>query len=566
MTKKILAIAAMLLVSVNPFLSSIHADANGWLSPIASAAWTYDGYRVERLIVAPHTVGPVAFGDAVLVATLPSACLEDACNRVHVLVFKNGLSKAVEHVPLSAFSTDRFVKNGNRFLFVSPVDALSETFAVKELDTHTASVEVLLPRVIIPGGSNVDVMVDGNGKYFFTADIRFSNANRAFTQRSLFVWDTAQRIPVPIVENPSDRRLSLLDVRQGIALAKMTFPSGQKQLWLYDTNPRDGHGGFVSAVPGSWTEANDDIQYARFTSIGMVEFMRYFSRQMYTPGSGNQSTVMQERLSWNHPITETIKTDGKNLAWVDAEDTLFASDGIMVTKVGIAPGGSFAIERGRLYFNGHVMDLTTKNVTATPFTVVDASGTAIAGLDAESHVLLRSASRAVLTVGFGMTPVLSDASHVYWRGFDDGLYAATVMPPVSTATVFGAHAWRTADSPTVYLIQKDTRRPFANERMYKTWFKNWSAVEIVSASALAQVPLGTSAPIAPGALVKKIGDTRIYALAKDGVLHQVGNARVGYALFGETWYAKIVEVTEMDLIPYPISFDLRFETDAVGLF
>ncbi|MBI4714093.1 hypothetical protein HY771_02830 [Candidatus Uhrbacteria bacterium] len=82
-------------------------------------------------------------------------------------------------------------------------------------------------------------------------------------------------------------------------------------------------------------------------------------------------------------------------------------------------------------------------------------------------------------------------------------------------------AYKTADSPAVYYITEDcTKRPFANEKLYFSYFDSWSDVVTVSKSSLDAVwndPLGFM-PWGPnydpkyGALVKIVADPKVYLL------------------------------------------------------
>ncbi len=561
MTKKILLAAAGLLVSVNPLLPSVSATGNGWAPAPAAAAWSYNGYTVQQIASSSRIIGPLAIGGAVLTAEAPAACLGDACNALTVSVYRNGVRTQATGIPSSALSADRYAKNGNRLIYAKPT--ADGVFAVYELSLDTGIETTLFSGVSIPGGSNVDVMADHAGTYFLTADIRFSNADTAFTQRALYVWDPAARAARPAVgpANEEDRRFELLDVRNGVALVTMGFPDGSRQLWLEDSNNIDYDGGRATAVPKTWVDAHGTIQYGRFLPDGGIEFFENFSHETWHPGDA-APTAGGQQVTWYHPASEAVKLDGAYLAWTNAADELYLSDGTTVRDVGVAPGNTFALEGGTLYFHGASYDIAHQSTSDMPFPVTDVHDISLAGVDQAHNVYLSSGSVS-LKVGYGTSPAVSDPQHVYWRGADGHVYVAAL----SANPAYSAQALHTADDPTVYLVTADgIRHAIPNEQVYFSWFPDWSSVKVVSADTLASHPLGRPATFAVGALLKLSGDTRVYALAKDGTLRHIMNAETGYGLFGETWYSRIITVSPETFTAYPLGAPLMSAADGANAF
>lgn len=556
MLKRMFAALAVPLLVISPNLfNGVRADDHGWAPSQAEAAWTYNGYQVQRLALSKNTIGPMAFGDSVLVAEPTSNGFGT------VTVLKDGLSKEIPNVPLRAVDYDRFVKNGNRFLFAVPTYDSNDGWTVREINLASGDLTTVIPSVFLSGASNVDVMVDNTGTYFFNHDIRYNGDVLNYVPRLVSVWNPAEHV----AEAPFNRYAStpkhevLMDVQDKVALVQVVQANGEKDLWLYGTEIVNHTKGFMKPVEGSWTTGGD-IQYARFVAGGTVEYFQYFVRRTFTLGE-TQSVKKGETISWFRPITASARLEGETLAWLSPEDVVYVSGPTAVaTSYGTAPGGVFAIENGNVFRNGSQVSLATAAVTALPLRVTDASGKVFAGVDESGSVLVRTAD-ATLRVGFGTNPVLTSDRHAYWRGKDNRIYAATV-----TRMTPAARALRVAGNPTVSLVIGSNRWTISNESVFKSWFKSWSAVEVVSQAQLDRFPLVGTARFAPGALIKAEGETRVYAIAKDGTIRLVANAQTGYAVFGDTWYAKIVNVKAPDLIPYSVGAPLTTASDAIGLF
>lgn len=556
MLKRVFAALSVPLLVLQPALfAPANADDHGWAPSQTEAAWTYNGYQVQRLVLSNNVMGPTAFGDSVVVAEPTSNGFGT------VTILKNGLSKTVLNVPLRAIDYDRFVKNGNRLLFMAPISGSIDGWSVNEINLVSGDVTTIISDVVLAGASQVDVMVDNVGTYFFNYDVRFNNDALAYVPRLVSVWNAAEHIS----ESPFNRysaepkREMLMDVQDGVALIKLVQPKGEKELWLYGSEIVEHVKGFAKGVPGSWT-VGGDIQYARFVADGNVEYFQYFVRHTYVPGA-IASVNKGETISWFRPVTAATRLQGETLVWLSPEDTLYVSDPTATAaSYGTAPGGVFALENGNVFRAGSQVSLASAAVAALPLRVTDASGSVLAGVDESGSVLIRTAD-ATLRVGYGSNPVLTDARHAYWRGSDNHIYIATV-----TRVTPPARAMRVAGNSTVFLVIGSDRWIIPNEQIFHSWFKSWSAVEVVSQASLDRFPLVGTTHFAPGALLKAEGETRVYAVAKDGTIRLVANAQTGYALFGETWYSKIVNVKAPDLIPYSVGAPLTSASDAVDLF
>ena len=555
-----LALAGV-LITATPFLSPAKADQNGWLPATADAAWNYSDYNVQRLALASNSVGPISIGGAVLVAQPPANCFGDACQYMNVLLFKNGVQIQVEGVPMSALSADLYVKNGNRFIYAKPTT--EGVYAVYQLDLGTGDLTTLLSNISIPDSSNVSVMEDNTGTFFFTADINFSNTQGGFTQRALYVWDPAMSAVRPAVgsASPQDRELDVLDVRNSVALVKMTFPTGESQLWLFDTATVDGYRGTMTAIPATWATGGT-IQYARFMPKGEVEYFMYFVPYTYHPGD-TEPVRGGQLLSWLLPVSQAVQTDGTNLAWITSDDELYLDNTTTVVDVGSAPNGIFDLSGNQLFYGSNVYKIDTGSTASVPFQVTTNYGVVLAGTDEAANIYLGTGANAT-RVGYGTLPAISDPQHVYWRGVDGNIYVAALTVAPNAAPVSAVRA--TGDTATYLIAADGVRHLIPDQAVFFSWFQNWNQVQTITPDALDQYTLGAPAMLAVGTVIIQQDGTRIYAVANDGTIRHITNAGTGYALFGEDWYSHIITVSDADLTAYPIGADITTASQGANLF
>jgi len=103
-----------------------------------------------------------------------------------------------------------------------------------------------------------------------------------------------------------------------------------------------------------------------------------------------------------------------------------------------------------------------------------------------------------------------------------------------------------ASAPAVYYHAADGKRyVFPNEATYKTWYSDFSAVETISDSSLAAIPIGGNVTYRPGTrMVKIVSDPRVYAVDAGGALRHVASEAVAKALFGNDWAMQIDDVAD----------------------
>ncbi len=123
---------------------------------------------------------------------------------------------------------------------------------------------------------------------------------------------------------------------------------------------------------------------------------------------------------------------------------------------------------------------------------------------------------------------------------DEGLTVPMENPPCVSNTLI-----KTAASSAVYYCGKDGKRyVFPNDKVYFTWYADFSGVITISSTAMALIPLGGNVQYKPGVRMIKIqSDLRVYAVAKGGILRWVPDEETARALYGIEWNKKIDDVS-----------------------
>lgn len=108
---------------------------------------------------------------------------------------------------------------------------------------------------------------------------------------------------------------------------------------------------------------------------------------------------------------------------------------------------------------------------------------------------------------------------------------------------------RAPSSSAVYYALPDGRRfTFPNERIYRSWYADFSAVESVSNQELASYRLTGAVVYHPGQLVKITTDPKVYAVTQNGVLRWLETESVARRVAGAHWASLIHDLPD-ELFP-----------------
>jgi len=108
--------------------------------------------------------------------------------------------------------------------------------------------------------------------------------------------------------------------------------------------------------------------------------------------------------------------------------------------------------------------------------------------------------------------------------------------------------------PAVYYCGADGKRHvFPNERVYFSWYKDFSNITVLKDSDLAKIPLGANVTYRPGSrLVKAQTSPKVYVVARGGVLRWLETEAVAARLYGADWNKHIDYITDAFFVNYKI--------------
>lgn len=97
------------------------------------------------------------------------------------------------------------------------------------------------------------------------------------------------------------------------------------------------------------------------------------------------------------------------------------------------------------------------------------------------------------------------------------------------------------------------RYVFPNEKVYRSWYPDFSGVVTVSDAELAAIQIGGNVIYKPGVkLVKITTDPRVYAVDWNGSLRWVSSESLAIELYGLTWATNVDDVPDAFFTNYSI--------------
>ncbi|MBI5370088.1 S8 family serine peptidase [Candidatus Uhrbacteria bacterium] len=99
----------------------------------------------------------------------------------------------------------------------------------------------------------------------------------------------------------------------------------------------------------------------------------------------------------------------------------------------------------------------------------------------------------------------------------------------------------------VYYYATDGKRhAFSNERVFFSWYTDFSSVMEVSKSSLSALPLGKNVTYHPGTrLVKFQSVPTVYAVSKGGVLRPIPHESIAQAWYGMEWNKQVDDIADV---------------------
>ena len=115
----------------------------------------------------------------------------------------------------------------------------------------------------------------------------------------------------------------------------------------------------------------------------------------------------------------------------------------------------------------------------------------------------------------------------------------------------------------VYFYATDGKRhAFPNEKVFYTWYKDFSSVKEVSATFMASLSLGKNVTYHSGTRMVKFQTVpQVYAVQKGGVLRPIVSESVAAGLYGADWNKKIDDIADVFLNNYTFGATVNVTTD-----
>ena len=135
-------------------------------------------------------------------------------------------------------------------------------------------------------------------------------------------------------------------------------------------------------------------------------------------------------------------------------------------------------------------------------------------------------------------------------------------PSVQAATLTNGSLVKASGPAVYYFSENGTRYAFPDLSTYNSWYPDFSAVQTITDSELAQIPFGGLVTIRPGSRMVKIQtDPRVYAVARGGVLRWVQTEELARALYGDAWNRNVSDVPDAFFTNYRIQNEIVQSTD-----
>ena len=115
-----------------------------------------------------------------------------------------------------------------------------------------------------------------------------------------------------------------------------------------------------------------------------------------------------------------------------------------------------------------------------------------------------------------------------------------------------------------------TRHAFPGEKVFFSWYNGFDDVNIISKSAMADIPLGDNVTYRPGSIMVKFQSLNtVYMVDRGGVLRAVDSEAVAAAYYGSAWNKYIHDISDVFYRDYsfgvPIVFANEFSPEAASL-
>lgn len=144
--------------------------------------------------------------------------------------------------------------------------------------------------------------------------------------------------------------------------------------------------------------------------------------------------------------------------------------------------------------------------------------------------------------------------------------AAFLPSALAATTLTDGDLIKSSAASDVYYYINGMRAPFPNEKVFKTWYSDFSGVKTLTPTEIANISLGGfNVSYRPGTkLVKITTDPKVYAVEPGGKLRWVTSEAVAKDIYGENWNKMIDDVADVFFTNYTKSSDIITAIPPVG--
>lgn len=114
------------------------------------------------------------------------------------------------------------------------------------------------------------------------------------------------------------------------------------------------------------------------------------------------------------------------------------------------------------------------------------------------------------------------------------------------------------DTAVYYYGQDGRRYVFPNDKVYFTWYSDFSGVKEIDSTQMASITIGGNVTYKPGVrMVKIVSSPKVYAISKNGTLRPIGSEQVAIDLFGIEWNKLVDDIPDAFFVNYNIGADVN---------
>lgn len=134
--------------------------------------------------------------------------------------------------------------------------------------------------------------------------------------------------------------------------------------------------------------------------------------------------------------------------------------------------------------------------------------------------------------------------------------------PARAIDIVGGDLIKTNQAAVYYYGSDGGRYCFPNDKIFFTWYNNFSGVKTISDYQLASIPLRGNVTYKPGVKMVKIASVnRVYAVDRGAVLRWVTSEGVAAALYGANWKKEVDDIDVALFVNYKIGSNIIYASD-----